>query len=208
MRLLRYASSFVTVAVFLLIAASAAKADGVDPKIGLGGGGSCAFASETSTTETFHITNFDCPIDFQNQLNFAIASVTVTLPTSFAGLLTCAIDSFQGNNNTTFSNPPFNNATASGSSCTFSGAGALPDAEGVAPGQIPPAVNTGDGFSGGIYSLQFGYSGLDFTDAEKASGIDISITASPAPEPASLFLLGTGLAALAVRRKKLLSPIG
>jgi hypothetical protein len=194
---------------FLILAALAlvcglsgrvAKADTLDPKVGLGGGGSCGDAvTLTNTTEELTITNFGCVVDFFNTAAIA-TSVTVTLNraiTPFAGTVSCAPDSFQGDNP-----PPFAHAATNGDTCTWSGSG-VPDDAGDS--EFPP---TAPGFigPGGLFGLQFGYPGLEFLDANghQIQSLDITISTAPVPEPGTLLLLGSGLAALVARKKKLL----
>ena len=55
-------------AFILLVAATTAFADSYDPRVKMGGGGSCGSEFITSVTETFTITpsEIGCPVDFTN----------------------------------------------------------------------------------------------------------------------------------------------
>src|SRR5215475_14791009 len=56
------------VIIILGFAATMARADGIDPKITIGGGGSCAAQSLTSTTQSFTGLTTGCQIDFTNNI--------------------------------------------------------------------------------------------------------------------------------------------
>lgn len=179
--------SYLSVLLLLtLLCASGAKANTLDPKIGLGGGGSCASLSEDSATQSYTLGSAElgCIVDFTNNIPGAtLTSLTVTVNTPFTGALSCIIDLTQPGNGGV---SPFSVATvSSANSCTFSGPPLFPDA--VLPG--------------GTYGLQFGYAGAFF----QSSSLDITL--STVPEPASIVLLGAGLAALVAGRKKLRSKV-
>src|SRR5712672_2641359 len=92
---MKFSRMIVAAALFISCGALAnvAKADAVDPKVGLGGGGSCASVNETSASQSFTITNLGCLIVFTNMFGSAINSLMVTINTAFSGPLTCYIDS-------------------------------------------------------------------------------------------------------------------
>jgi hypothetical protein len=209
MRRFSHILSFLAVALFLLSAGSVAKANTVDPKSGYGGGGSCNDPANPLLLSAFtgdgsSITTFNCPLDFRNDLGFDIGSLTMTILTSFVGgpdSLSCIIDPNQGPGGA-FSLPAFNTAVHNGSSCIYSGAGPLPNnnpgpsllalvlVQPMAPGVLA---------NGALFSMQWGYPDAPFAE----SSLDVRMSASPAPEPGSLILVGTGLTALALRRKSL-----
>lgn len=176
-----------------VLCASATKATPtpVDPKIGLGGGGSCASFSQDSSSQSFTLnaSQLGCIVDFTNNIGITLTSLTVTVNTAFSGLLSCAIDLTQPGNNGV---SPFSVAQQTApNACTFSGPPAFPDA--VLPG--------------GFYGIQFGYPGLVFQTCDTSGNCtplsSLSVSLTTVPEPASIALIGTGLVAMALGRKKL-----
>jgi PEP-CTERM motif-containing protein len=180
MKRLSYILGFLMVAPLLLFVGSVTKADGIDPKIGLGPTGSqhtfnqdfchqgsdsqasgCSF---TSTGPTDIVT-----IDIINNLGAFIVGDTVTMRDTFTGPLLCPANAETA--------PNWVGATSTdGQSCIFTG------------GFISP------GFKYGLTFSLFAAGTYRF---------DISETTS-APEPGTIILLGAGLvAALAAGRKRL-----
>jgi hypothetical protein len=195
---MRKMSYIFVLGALLVLSGSAAKADVVpndDPRIGGGGTGSCAAGSVDlmSATQSFSIPAADlypptgpCIVDFTNETGGTLTFVTVAVGTAFAGTLTCGLDA--GSPFTSFLEPP---ATAP-NTCTFLGA-SIPDE--------------------GAFGLTFGSTfhpfcapGSTVTNGVCSNPLrSLDGTASTTPEPASMVLIGTGLAALVTRRKKLRS---
>jgi len=167
-------------------AAAVASADPVDPKITIGGGGSCQSFSITSLTQSFTGLQTGCLIDFQNNIGLdddefeegvTLNQLVVNVTSPFDGPLTCEIG--EGS--------PFNNGvTSSPTSCTFNNIiitllSSLTQ-NGVGPGQI--------------FSLTF--------DPNFGSTVDVTLAQNVinTPEPASALLLLAGAGALAALRKR------
>jgi PEP-CTERM motif len=174
MRMLR----FYLPACLLLIGASTALADGApDPKITLGGGGSCQSFSETSLTQTFTGVETGCAVDFTNNIPSDDVGVTldilvVNVLTPFSNALSCALGD----------GAPLNTATVSSpTSCTFQD---VSEIFSITPGSK--------------YSLTF-EAGTGFP-----SFLDITLSPNviTTPEPATMLLLGTGLVVLSLGRKR------
>jgi hypothetical protein len=167
------------IVALLGLSSTAAFADAAtDPKIIHGGGGSCQSFSENSLTQSFHITTLGCAVDFTNNINSGDPAVTLTMlvvnvTSAFSGALTCDITTSLG------TVPLSGHTVSSPTSCTFS-------AQEGDPG-IPFHTT---------YSLNF--------DTKFGSFVDVTLAqfVIPAPEPATMLLLGTGLAALLLGRKR------
>ncbi len=181
MRRFSHILSFLAVALFLLLVGNVAKANGVDPSIGLGPGGSCTTSpfQETSFTQAFTGLQTGCINDFQNQITSddvgqTLDTLVVNVTSAFTGQITCVL----------LEGAPLNSATPNGSSptsCTFSDQTFLTS---ITPGQT--------------YGLTF--------DTNFGPTVDIVLAQTViTPEPATLLLLGSGLAALAANRKRLKS---
>jgi hypothetical protein len=171
-------------ACILLVAASGAFADSSDPKVRMGGGGSCQSFTETSLTQTFHVETETggCVggVDFTNEINDGTVTLdllVVNIDTPFMGQLSCELAPGSPLNTAFLSSP---------TSCTFKGEG---EDEEESP-SIPP---------GGLYNLNF----LNDSSGSWPSFIDITLaqTVIPTPEPASVLFLGVGLVGLLLGSK-------
>ena len=169
----------------LLVAASTAFPDSSDPKVVMGGGGSCQSFIETSLTQTFHVETETggCVggVDFTNEINDGTVTLdllVVNVDTPFMGKLSCELAPTGSPLNTAFLSSP--------TSCTFKGEG---EDEEESP-SIPP---------GGLYNLNF----LNDSSGSWPSFIDITLaqTVIPTPEPASVLFLGVGLVGLLLGSK-------
>jgi PEP-CTERM motif len=171
--------------MMIMLFASSTRADVADPRIG-GGDGSCASFSlgsltqqNTIPTSALYAPSGPCIVDFVNNTDPTITSVTVTVDTPFDGTLSCYI--IPGPSHFTL-------ATLIGpNSCEFSG------------GSVP----VGDlfGFQFGDAVHPFCAPGSTVANCIQLTGLDITLHANP--EPATITLIGTGLAALVARKKKL-----
>jgi len=138
-----------------------------DPKVRMGGGGSCQSFIEVSLIQTFFGVKTGCVVDFTNDITVNGEPVTldlqvVNINTPFTGGLSCEAGA----------GSPLNSAsTSSPTSCTF---------QQVVPDQITHGLT---------YSLSFldGFPNtIVMTQAQ-------TVTNTMTPEPISVLLWGTGL---------------
>ena len=187
MKALRY----LLVILVAAFAVSIARADTVDPKITIGGGGSCAAQSLTSETQSFSNLSTGCQIDFTNnigaedELGVTLLKIVVNVTSGFTGTLSCG--AFEG------SIFVVDTEATTATSCTF----LAPN--GFAPGntislQFDNDPNGGGGFTGACTDGS--------TNSPTCVGVTIAQTVINTPEPASAVLLLTGMGALAAFRKR------
>jgi hypothetical protein len=163
-----------------VLCCSSAKANPIDPKVGLGGGGSCANFTQTSLSMTLVVPT-GCIVDFTNSIGngYTETNLIVTINSAFTGVLSCVIDLTQPGNGGV---SPFSFAQQTApNQCMFSG---------------PPQGPIDAVMPGGTFGIQFGYAGAAF----QSSTLSITIAT---PEPTSLALIGAGVLAIVASRKRL-----
>lgn len=173
-------------------AVSIARADTVDPKITIGGGGSCASINLTSLTQAANGLDTSCTTDFVNQIanddegGVTLTQIVINVTSAFDGVLSCA----------TAADSPFFGQTTGTNSCTFFVQTILLEAL-TTDSQCGPNAGLAPGCKFGLSFDNEGGTGFGAT-----VDLTISQTVIPAPEPASALLLLVGAGALAALRKR------
>ncbi len=178
MRLSSYISRFLAVALVLVCTESAAKANGVDPQILLGPTGSTISVNQTDCVPN-NIGSCFLTVDANGN---GIADVTNNLGAFIIQDTVTLISTFI---------PPLTCAVGE-------------NAPGWSPA-TPLAAANSCVFNGGFISPGFTY-GLSFLGFAPNSTVEFDLfaqTASMVPEPGTMVLLGMGLVALAMSRKRL-----
>lgn len=172
-------------------AATMVRADGVDPRITIGGGGSCDARSITLLTQTFDNLSTGCQIDFSNDIpggefGVPLFKLVVNVTSGFTGTLSCA--ALEGSIFTV------DTEASTATSCTFV------TSTGFFHGDLPISLefdndpNGGGGFTGAC------------TDGSTNSPTCVTVIVAQdvvsTPEPASAVLLLAGAGALAAFRKR------
>jgi len=180
------------VLILLGFAATIASADVVDPRITIGGGGSCSSQNLTSLTQDTGPLDTSCTTDFFNQITQDDESVTLTqivvnVTSSFDGQLGCAAAS----------DSPFFGVITGTNSCTFFVQNIEFESALFNTTSCGPNLGLGPGCEFGLSFDNLGGPGFGPT-----VDLTISQTVIPTPEPASALLLLTGFGALAAFRKR------
>jgi PEP-CTERM motif len=172
-------------------AATIARADGVDPKITIGGGGSCDARSLESETQSFTNLSTGCQIDFSNNIfdgefGVTLFKLVVNVTSGFTGTLSCA--ALEGSIFTVDSE------ATTANSCTYVTDTGFHNGDAPISLQFDNDPNGGGGFTGACTD--------NSTNSPTCVDVTIAQTVINTPEPASAVLLLAGAGALAAFRKR------